>query len=413
MNLKLILMLLVLGLSVSAQNVNHKVMTLQECINYGLKNNENIKTGKLEIDYQKQLKKSSTEIPKANIMYAQGQFNSLYKKDNNFTLSQAIPFPTVFLAQYSLAKSYIKSSQLKLAATESDLIYQIKSAYFSLLYHYSIQDLLHKEDSIYQSFANSGKIKYESGGGSLLEKTASETKVLEIKNQILENEEDINSYHIQLQTLLNCDEEVDAVPEDLTQNPLTILIDSNGFSQHPYLRFLNEQVNASQKLKVLERNNNLPDLQFGYMNLSIFGLADYGAGAYTLTTANRLQGFSFGVNIPLWIYPNSAKVKAADIKTQIAQSDYNYNKTLFDGQLKDAYNLFLKYQTSIRFYKSSALTNSKVIITQALKSYNQKEITYVDYLSVVTNALNIESNYLNVIYQNDLAVLKIQYLLAK
>ena len=216
-----------------------------------------------------------------------------------------------------------------------------------------------------------------------------------------------------MKTLLNCDDEVDAVPEDLTQNPLTILIDSNGFSQHPYLRFLNEQVNASKKFKILERNNNLPDLQFGYMNLSIFGPADYGAGAYTLTTADRLQGFSFGVNIPLWIYPNSAKVKAADIKTQIAQSDYNYNKTVFDGQLKQAYNLFLKYQTSIRFYKSTALTNSKVIITQALKAYNQKEITYVDYLSVVTNALNIESNYLNVIYQNDLAVLKMQYLLAK
>ena len=404
---------MILGLSVTAQNVNHKVMTLQECINYGLKNNENIKTGKLEIDYQKQLKKSSTEIPKANIIYAQGQFNSLYKKDNSFTFLQTIPFPSVLAANNSLTKSYIKSSQLKLAATESDLIFQIKSAYFSLLYHYSIQDLLKKEDSIYQSFANSGKIKYESGGSSLLEKTASETKVLEIKNQILENEEDINSYHIQLQTLLNCDEEVDAVPEDLTQNPLTILIDSNGFSQHPYLRFLNEQVNASEKFKVLERNKILPDLQFGYWNLSIFGPADYGEGAYTLSTANRLQGFLLGVNIPLWIYPNKAKVKAADIKTQIAQSDYDYNKTLFDGQLKQAYNLFLKYQNSIRFYKSSALTNSKVIITQALKAYNQKEITYVDYLSVVTNALNIESNYLNVIYQNDLAVLKIQYLLAK
>ncbi len=413
MNLKLISIFLALGLSVTAQNLIHKVMTLQDCINYGLKNNENIKTGKLEIDYQKQLKKSSTEIPKANIIYAQGQFNSLYKKDNSFTFLQTIPFPSVLAANNSLAKSYIKSSQLKLAATESDLIFQIKSAYFSLLYHYSIQDLLQKEDSIYQSFANSGKIKYESGGGSLLEKTASETKVLEIKNQILENEEDINTYHIQLQTLLNCDDEVDAVREDLTQNPLTILMDSNGFSQHPYLRFLNEQVNASEKFKVLERNKILPDLQFGYWNLSIFGPADYGAGAYTLTTADRLQGFLLGVNIPLWIYPNKAKVKAADINTQIAQSDYNYNKTLFDGQLKQAYNLFLKYQTSIRFYKNMALTNSKVIITQALKAYNQKEITYVDYLSVVTNALNIESNYLNVIYQNDLAVLKMQYLLAK
>ena len=56
MNLKLISILLILGLRATAQNVNHKVMTLQECINYGLKNNENIKTGKLEIDYQKQFK---------------------------------------------------------------------------------------------------------------------------------------------------------------------------------------------------------------------------------------------------------------------------------------------------------------------------------------------------------------------
>ena len=108
MNLKLISMFLVLGLSVTAQNVNRKVMKLQECINYGLKNNENIKTGKLEIDYQEQFKKGSTEIPKANIIYAKGQFNSLYKKDNSFTLLQTIPFPTVFAAHHSLAKSYIK-----------------------------------------------------------------------------------------------------------------------------------------------------------------------------------------------------------------------------------------------------------------------------------------------------------------
>jgi cobalt-zinc-cadmium resistance protein CzcA len=67
----------------------------------------------------------------------------------------------------------------------------------------------------------------------------------------------------------------------------------------------------------------------------------------------------------------------------------------------------------LQYYKSTALTNSQVIITQALKSYNNKEISYVDYLTVVTNALNIESDYLNVIYQNDLAVLKMQYLLAK
>ena len=126
-----------------------------------------------------------------------------------------------------------------------------------------------------------------------------------------------------------------------------------------------------------------------------------------------MQGLSLGLNLPIWFYPQTAKVKAAEIRTQVARSDYDYNRTLFEGQFKQAYNLYLKYRNSLQYYKSTALTNSQVIITQALKSYNNKEISYVDYLTVVTNALNIESDYLNVIYQNDLAVLKMQYLLAK
>jgi len=115
----------------------------------------------------------------------------------------------------------------------------------------------------------------------------------------------------------------------------------------------------------------------------------------------------------LWFYPQSSKIKAAEIKTQVAQSDYNYNKSLFEGQFKQAYTLYLKYQKSIIYYKSTALTNSQLIITQALKSYETKEINYVEYLTVVSNALDIESNYLNVIKQNNLAVLKIEYLSSK
>jgi cobalt-zinc-cadmium resistance protein CzcA len=413
MTFRQIVVLFFLNVHAVAQELPHKVLSLQQCIEYALQNNENIKTGKLEIDYQKQFKKGSTEIPKANVLFSQGQFNSVYKYDNSITLSQTIPFPSVFTAHHQLAKSYIKAAEFKLAASQADLIYQVKSAYYSLLYYYSIHDLLHKEDSIYQSFAASGKSKYESGGGSLLEKITAETKVLEIKNQILENEEDINTYHIQLQTLLNSQEEIDAAKEDLSAHPLVFIPDSNAFLSHPYLLFLNEQVVSGKNYKALERAKIMPDLQFGYWNLSIYGPADIGNGPYSLTTRDRLQGLSIGLNLPIWFYPQTAKVKAAEIRTQVARSDYDYNRTLFEGQFKQAYNLYLKYRNSLQYYKSTALTNSQVIITQALKSYNNKEISYVDYLTVVTNALNIESDYLNVIYQNDLAVLKMQYLLAK
>jgi cobalt-zinc-cadmium resistance protein CzcA len=396
-----------------AQSPAPKVLSLQQCVDFALANNENIKTANLDIQYQKQFKKAATEVPKTNVLYAQGQFNSVYKYDNSITVTQQIPFPAVFTAHNALAKSYIKGSEFKLAATQADLVYQVKSTYYSLLYHYAIGRLLGKEDSIYQSFARSGQLKYESGTGSLLEKTTAETKVMEIKNRLLENEEDVNAFQIQLQTLLNNDTTVDIVDEDLTKKPLTISADSGDIRFHPYLMYLNQQIIAGRKNKLLELYRIFPDLQVGYWNLSIYGPADIGRGPYFLNTGNRLTGVLMGVNVPLWFYPQRSKIKAAEIHTQLAQSDFNYNKTVFEGQFKQSYTLYSKYQNSINFYKKSALVKSVVIIEQALKSYETREISYVDYLTVVSNALDIESNYLNVIFQNNLAVLKLEYLLAK
>lgn len=411
--MKTILSLLLLSsVSITAQNPAKK-LSIAECVDFALKNNENINTANLDIAYQKQFKKAATDIPKTNVIYAQGQFNSVYKYDNSVTVVQQIPFPAVFTAHNALAKSYIKGSEYKLAATQADLIYQVKSTYYSLLYHYAIERLLEKEDSIYQSFAKSGQLKYESGTGSLLEKTTAETKVMEIKNQLLENEEDINAFQIQLQTLLNSEGAVDVIDEDLTSKPLKVSADSGDVHLHPYLMYLNQQVIGGRKNKLLELYRIFPDLLVGYWNLSIYGPADIGRGPYFLTTNNRLTGLIVGVNIPLWFYPQSSKIKAAEIHTKQAQSDYNYNKTVFEGQFKQSLTLYLKYQNSIEFYKKSALVKSAVIIEQALKSYETKEISYVDYLTVVSNALDIESNYLNVIFQNNLAVLKLEYLLAK
>ncbi len=397
----------VLGLS--AQN-NVRKLSLPECIGSALANNEHIKTAGYDLAYQKQFKKASTEVPKTGVVFTQGQFNSKYKYDNSVAVTQQIPFPAVFSAHNSLAKAYIKGSEYKLAATKAELIYQVSTTYYSLLYHYARHQLLLREDSIYETFARTGQVKYEQGAGSLLEKTTSETKVMEIKNMLLENEADIHADKINLQTLINSEKQEDIVFEYLTDKPLSVNLDTSDISTHPYLRYLKQQIVAGQKNKMLEIAKIFPDLQFGYFNLSIYGPADIGTGPYFQTTATRMQGFTLGVTIPLWLHPLAAKVKAAEIKKQMAQADYNYNKDLFDGQYDEAYTLYLKYHNSINYYKQSALTNSRSIITEASKAYETKEIGYVDYLSVISNALNIESNYLNVIHQNNLAALKIQYL---
>ena len=171
---------------------------MKECIDYALKNNENIKVLDLTIKYHEYMKSSSYEVPKTTVNYTQGQFNSIYKYDNNITVAQMIPFPTVFRNNREMHKAGIKSAEYNVAAAKADLVYQIKTTYYSLLYTQALHGLLLKEDSIYVDFATIILEKYRGGEAGLLDKTGTETQVMDIKNQLLENEEDFVNFQIQL-----------------------------------------------------------------------------------------------------------------------------------------------------------------------------------------------------------------------
>lgn len=388
-------------------------MSLGECLDYALAHNEGLKTAHLEIEYHKQFRKAATEIPKTAITFQQGQFNSVYKFDNSINVVQQLPFPGVFVAHNALGKTYIKGSEYKLAATQADLMFQVKSTYYSLLYHYALGNLLHKEDSLCERFARSEQARYDAGKASLVEKTAAEAKVMETRNELLENDEDIHSFKVQLQTLLNSETEVDITPEDIAAKPLTISAESLETSLHPYMQYLNQQIIAGRQNRLLELYKAFPDLQLGYVNLSIYGWGDIGTGPYFLNTGTRMQVFMAGLNIPLWIRPYAAKVKAAAIKTREAQSDYNYHKTIFEGEFRQAMILYHKYRNSLDYYRKNALVSSETIIGQALEAFDKKELGYVEYLGLISDAWHIERNYLSVINQNNQTVLKLEYLLNK
>jgi cobalt-zinc-cadmium resistance protein CzcA len=405
--------LLLIFSSVFKAQEKSKHYDLAQCINIAMKNNEGIKTASLNIDYQRQFRKAATEIPKTSVVYTQGQFNSIYKYDNNITISQAIPFPLVFSTHNALAKAHIRSSEYNYESASAELIYKIKSAYYSLLYFEAVHELLQREDSIYSGFIDVVNKKFEEGKGTLLEKISAETQVMEIQNQLLESEEDIQEHYIQLQTLLNTSERFKIENTDIRNSQLTVKIDSTMSSDHPILKYLKQQVIVSKKQVAYERARIMPDLMASYFNQSIYGPANIFGYDYFLTVANRLQGFQVGITLPLWFYPLKSKVETAKIGTRLAETAYDYQSTVLNGQYDEAVTFYLKYQKSINFYRKNALTNSKLIIEQALHSYNKGEISYVEYLQIVGHALNIENNYLNVINQNNMAVLKIEYLLTR
>jgi len=96
-----------------------KTLSLQECIDFTTSQRE-YKTGKLEIDYQRQFKRAATEIPKNKCFILPRVNSTQYKKMITALQShkKANTFPAVFTAhKRTLSKTYIKGSEYKLVAT--------------------------------------------------------------------------------------------------------------------------------------------------------------------------------------------------------------------------------------------------------------------------------------------------------
>jgi len=68
-------------------------------------------------------------------------------------------------------------------------------------------------------------------------------------------------------------------------------------------------------------------------------------------------------------------------------------------------------QEMIAYYEKSALTNADFIAGNAVKNYQNGEISYIEFLQANQTVLEIRSKYLMAILNFNQAVINLQYLL--
>jgi heavy metal efflux system protein len=198
-------------------------------------------------------------------------------------------------------------------------------------------------------------------------------------------------------------------PED--QRILKPDTSSNDLLNQPNLLYLKEQIEISKRQKNIERQKGIPDIHLSYFNQSIYGPANVYGDNYFLTTSDRLQGFQLGLIFPLYYSPQKAKIKAGKVTEAIAQEHYLLAQKDMEGQYKQVVNKYLLNKKNLEYYEEYILKNSKKMVIQALDAYNKKQINYIEYLSLVNQSFDVLRDYLNLIYDNNMAVIQIDYYL--
>jgi cobalt-zinc-cadmium resistance protein CzcA len=403
------MVVLIAMVTLGTSNAQAQHPTLDEAIGMALERNPGIQFATLETQRQIALKGASVDLPKTNLVLLAGQYNSIQKDDRSINISQRIPFPAVFATTNTLNKALTTAARLKEVVAVNELTFQVKQVFNQLLYLEAWKQLLHKEDSILTHLARATDIQYKTGEGTLLTKTLVETQLAEVKNQMARNAYDVQTAlnHLQLLCQSNSLTGVTGTLESFA--PLAHL-DTADVANNPGLALGDQQVVVARQEKKVAGARIWPDLHVGYFNQSMIGFQNVNGQEQYFGSDKRFQGFEFGISLPLWAFPHTSRVKAAELSIQAAQKQQENNHLLMRQQYNQALQEVIKNKISLDYYRSTALKTATMLTRQSLAAFNNGEIDYTTLLTNSQQSLKIREGYLNALLQYNQSVVNMQYL---
>lgn len=399
--------------AVNAQTPRPKTISVDDAINTALKNNLEIQSQQLNVQSSTNLKKSVFELPKTNVNFQFGQYNSI-NKDKAFQINQSIPFPTYYTAKSGLYKAELQSSQLKQQANASEIKAQVQYWFYQLQYLQTTKKQLQSLDSLYNDFVSAAALRYKTGETNLLEKTTAETKRGQISLLLKQNETDFATAYNLLKMVMNTSEDF-VLSDNGNFQPLILSnsFDTSLIANNPSLKVLYQQAVIAQQNKKVETASALPDFNVGYFNQSLIGVQSINGADVNFDGSKRFQGFNVGLSIPITFFSNATKVKSLSYKQQALQKEADNGKLILQNQLQNAFAQYNQNLSQYNYYKSTALPNAEIIISTAKVGFKSGDIGYIEYLQALQTATDVQLNYLQSIHQINQSIININFLINK
>ncbi len=390
-----------------------KPLSVEDAVSVALKNNLEMQSQQFNVQSSTALKKSVFELPKTNINFQFGQYNSI-NQDKAFQINQSIPFPTYYSAKSNIYKAELQSSELKQQASANEIKAQVQYWFYQLQYLQNAKKQLQSLDSLYNDFVSAAALRYKTGETNLLEKTTAETKRGQLSLLLKQNETDLLNAYQSLKALLNSSEEF-TIEDSGNFQPLSLSssFDTTLIANNPSLKVLYQQVVIAEKNKKVETASTLPDFNVGYFNQSLIGTQTVNGSDVFFDGSKRFQGLNVGISVPLTFFSNASKIKSLEYKQQGLQKEAENGKLILLTQLQNAFAQYNQNLSQYNYYKTTALPNAETIISTAKLGFKSGDIGYIEYLQALQTATDVQLGYLLSVNQLNQSIININFLINK
>ncbi len=407
-NTSILIGLTLFSFKINAQTTN---LTLPQVIDLAIKNNQLLQANNLDVQAAQILRGGILTLPKTNISAALGQVNSI-RFDENFSISQDIPNPTLIKAKRQLAEQNVGISQQKMAISKQELVYNIKQSWYQILYLQALNQVLISEDSVLQQFVKIAALKLKTGESNILEKIIAENKQQQLRQNNHQIKVLIEVEKLKLNQLMN-----DSNAFSIAETPFSILsfdeiTDPSIVSNNPLLLLAKQQMALIEAEKNVVKADALPDFKVGYFIQSLAGLQEVDGQVKNYDAIPRFQGVHLGINVPIFgKSAYKAKNDALAMQLLMQQKQNDYVQTQLQSQLKQYAQQYNFEKSNVAYYEKTALPNVQLILKNATKAYQGGDIGYLEFAQALQTNLDTQKAYLEAINSLNKAVIAIQFII--
>jgi len=362
-----------------------------------LKNNLQLLASDLQIQRSKTLTNTWFDAPKTGVFVENEDFNS---EDPNgilkIGLSQSIDWPGFYKARKNLLREQVKSVEIVKRIRALEIKRDVQLVYYELWYLQNKQYLWQRLDSIYSSLSKAAFLRVRTGESAGLDSISAQAKAREISVQLHLLSRDIQAQQELLRKYLNTT--IYYLPELAILQKVEVSFSDSAIYNHPQVQFQQQNINISEAEINVQQQTRRPSFEGRFFSQRLYGIS------------NPYSGFSVTVGVPLFsAYKN--KIKAAQLEKDYQQTVLDYERLSLVTNYTQAYQKLQKDQELLSYYETTGLAQADAIIKAVNISYRAGETSFADLAQFLTQAIDIQKNYLDVLNQYNQSAILLNYYL--
>lgn len=376
------------GLALLPQTVlsQTRKVSLQECINMALEKNPQMQVANKSVERAKALQGTAWEIDKTELSLSQDP-TSGGSPDNALSLSQSIEFPTYYIARHKQLKAETQAERSKAAVVRLSLENDVKTAYYQAVYQAERLRVLESQDSLLAQYRTLAEKRYKAGETRQLELLSAERLQRENKMEVLAAHNELETVQLLLSRLVGSVETVE--PKEDSLFPLDWKQASYNYSQTPDGQYSADRLKVSEQAVRVAKNGFAPSLSLSLRNqLVISSWNPYDQDRSRFDGGN-FMGFEVGVGIPLFYGATRAKVKAARKEREMIALEIKEQEQLRQQEYLSALSRMNAAYVRYTYYNEEGRERSDKMAEQGLLEYSQGEISYLEYMNVLQESIDL------------------------